>query len=202
MAPPRKHDTDRILDATRDLVLAGGPRAVSVAAIAAASGAPVGTLYHRFATRDGILAAAWLRGLERFRQPLIDAHAAGGEDPVAAGTAMAAAAVRFAETHPDDARLLLAVRRDDLLDATPDEALRERLAAMNAPLEEALRDLARRLHGRADARALDNVTRAVVDLPYAAVRRHAQAGAHLPRWLVRDVAAAARVLLEHMGPNA
>lgn len=73
---------------------------------------------------------------------------------------------------------------------------------MNAPLENALRDLARRLHGRADARALDAVTRAVADLPHAAVRRHAQAGAHLPRWLLRDVADAVRVLLERTGRDS
>ena len=61
MAPPRKHETDVILDAARDLVLRGGPRAAGVAAIAEASGAPVGTLYHRFGNRDGILSAIWLR---------------------------------------------------------------------------------------------------------------------------------------------
>ena len=43
MAPPRKHETDAILDATRALVLTAGPRAASVAAIAKASGAPAGT---------------------------------------------------------------------------------------------------------------------------------------------------------------
>lgn len=67
MAPPRKHETDVILDAARALVLDGGPRTASVAAIATASGAPAGTLYHRFGNRDGILTAAWLRALERFQ---------------------------------------------------------------------------------------------------------------------------------------
>ena len=56
MAPPRKHQTDVILDATRALVLAEGPRAASVGAIAKASGAPAGTLYDRFTNRNGILA--------------------------------------------------------------------------------------------------------------------------------------------------
>jgi hypothetical protein len=46
-------------------VIAVLPRAASVAAIAAASGAPVGTLYHRFGNRNGVLTAAWLRALER-----------------------------------------------------------------------------------------------------------------------------------------
>ncbi len=38
MANPRKHDTDRILDAARTLVLRDGPRAASVSAIARESG--------------------------------------------------------------------------------------------------------------------------------------------------------------------
>ena len=77
MAPPRKHDSDGILDAARTLVLRDGPRAASVAAIARESGAPVGTLYHRFGSRDAVLAAAWLRALERFQAGAL----AAGADP-------------------------------------------------------------------------------------------------------------------------
>ena len=65
---------------------------------------------------------------------------------------------------------------------------------MNAPLEAEMRRVARALHGRADARTLDAVVRATVDLPYGVVRRHAHK-ATMPRWLERDVADAARQLL-------
>jgi AcrR family transcriptional regulator len=195
LAPPRKHDTDAILDAARALVLADGPRAASVAAISQASGAPVGTLYHRFGNRDGVLAAAWFRALERFQARALAADAAHPDDPVEAGVALAAASLTFAAEQPDDARLLLVVRRDDLLDGAP-EQWRARLDAGNAPLQAAVVRIARALHGRADARALDRVTRAVVDLPTAAVRRHVRGGgAPLPAWLAADVADAARTLL-------
>jgi AcrR family transcriptional regulator len=195
MAPPRKHSTDDILDAARALVLADGPRAASVAAISQASGAPVGTLYHRFGTRDGVLAAAWFRALERFQAGALAADAAHADDPLEAGVAIAGAALTFAASHPDDARLLLAVRQRDLLDGAPDE-LRARLDARNAPLQAAVKRIARALYGHADARAVDRVTRAVVDVPTAAVRRHARGdGRALPRWLAADVAAAARMLL-------
>jgi AcrR family transcriptional regulator len=193
MAPPRKHDTDQILDAARTLVLRDGPRAASVAAIAEESGAPVGTLYHRFGSRDGVLAAAWLRAVERFQQRAL--LAAADPDPLEAAVAMATTSVRFAREQPDDVRLLLAIRRDDLLDADPDETFRAQLKAVNAPLEEALVRLTRALRGQADARSLDAVVRAVVDLPSAAVRRHLRDGHRLPRWLERDVADAARTLL-------
>ncbi|MEV6560564.1 TetR/AcrR family transcriptional regulator [Nocardia sp. NPDC051756] len=190
MAPPRKHDTDVILDAARALVLADGPRAASVAAIAEASGAPVGTLYHRFGNRNGVLTAAWLRALERFQGGVLTA--AGDPDPVEAGVAMVRAALAFGREFPDDARLLLNVRFRDLLDGGPDDDFRARLATMNAPLIEHLRRLATDLFGRAGKREIDAVSRVVVDLPYATLRRHAPG---LPDWLDIDLPEAARTLL-------
>src|ERR1700752_1255479 len=123
MAPPRKHRTDVILDAARALVLDGGPRAASVAAIAKASGAPAGTLYHRFGNRNGVLTAAWLRALERFQAramasgtntaadtPLETALETALETPLETAIAMAVAGISFARELPEDARLLLTIR--------------------------------------------------------------------------------------------
>ena len=191
MAPPRKHETDVILDATRALVLADGSRAASVAAIAKASGAPAGTLYHRFGNRDGILTAAWLRALDRFQSA---AMAAQGETALEGAVAMAVAAISFAREFPADARLLLTLRPSDLLDGEPDAAFRDTLAAMNTPLIDRVTGLARKLYGRRDSRTVDAVTRAVVDLPYAVVRRHAY-DEQMPSWLEADVTAAVRALL-------
>ena len=203
MAPPRKHETDVILDAARALVLDVGPRAASVAAIAKNSGAPAGTLYHRFGNRDGILTAAWLRALERFQARAMAASTDEGADsPIEAAletaTAMAVAAVTFARELPEDARLLLTIRPGDLLDGEPDARFRETLAAMNAPLTRRVRTLARQLFGRADLRSVDAVTRAVADLPYAVVRRHAH-DEPMPSWLEADVAASARAVLASFG---
>lgn len=195
MAPPRKHETDTILDATRALVLDGGPRAASVAAIAKASGAPAGTLYHRFGNRDGVVIAAWLRALDRFQQRALTAA---GDTALESAAAMAGAAVGFARELPDDARLLLTIRPGDLIDGQPDATFQRTLAAMNAPLAERVRELAEQLYGSSEARAVDVVNRAVADLPYAVVRRHAHDDP-LPDWLEEDVAAAARAVLHSYG---
>lgn len=195
MAPPRKHDTDHILDAARTVVLRDGPRAASVAAIARESDAPVGTLYHRFGSRDGVLAAAWLRALEGFQRRAL-AAAAAHPDPLEAAVAMASSQISFARDQPEDARLLLTLRRDDLLDADPDDLFRARLGAINAPLEATLAALTKAMRGRADARALDGVTRAVVDLPHATIRRYVRDSGRPPSWLEDDVAVATRKLLE------
>ncbi|SBS78383.1 TetR family transcriptional regulator [uncultured Mycobacterium sp.] len=188
MAPPRKHETDAILDAARALVLAEGPRAASVAAIATASGAPVGTLYHRFGNRDGILAATWLRALDRFQSLAVAATA---DSAVETAVAMALSAITFARRFPGDARLLLTVRPEDLVDADGG-ALVTAITSRNAPLVERLRQLTRELYGADDRRSLDVLQRAVVDLPYAAVRRHV---ADVPDWLAGDLAESVRALL-------
>jgi AcrR family transcriptional regulator len=202
MAPPRKHETDVILDAARALVLDGGPRAASVAAIAKSSGAPAGTLYHRFGNRDGILTAAWLRALERFQTRAMAAGTnTAAETPMQTAVAMAVAAIGFARHLPEDARLLLTIRPGDLLDGEPDAQFQETLAAMNAPLIERVRRLARQLFGSSNARSVDAVARAVADLPYAVVRRHAH-DEPMPRWLEADVAASARAMLESFGERA
>ncbi len=202
MAPPRKHETDVILDATRTLVLAHGPRAASVAAIAEASGAPVGTLYHRFGNRDGVVAAAWLRALDRFQSKALET---GADVPIRTALdtaiAMAAAAVTFARELPDDARLLLTIRPGDLLDGQPDADFHKTLAEMNAPLVDKVRELAQQLYGSGDPRAVDAVSRAVADLPYAVVRRHAH-DEPMPSWLEADVAASARAMLKSFGKRA
>jgi hypothetical protein len=66
---------------------------------------------------------------------------------------------------------------------------------MNAPLIKRIRGLARQLYGSSDARCIDAVARAVSDLPYAVVRRHAH-DEPMPSWLEADVAASARAVLE------
>ncbi|MGA8544081.1 MAG: helix-turn-helix domain-containing protein [Mycobacterium sp.] len=197
MAPPRKHESDVILDAARALVLDGGPRSASVAAIANASGAPAGTLYHRFGNRNGILTAAWLRALERFQAR---AMAADSDTALATAVTMAVAAIGFAREFPEDARLLLMVRPSDLLDGEPDAAFEDALAERNAPLLQRLRTFAQELYGSSDRRCVDAVARAIADLPYAVVRRHAHDDP-MPAWLEDDVAAAARALLTDFQPS-
>jgi AcrR family transcriptional regulator len=191
MAPPRKHQTDVILDAARALVLAAGPRAASVGAIAKASGAPAGTLYHRFTNRDGILAAAWLRALDRFQSRAL---AAAGDTVLESAVATAVAAIDFLREVPDDARLLVALRPSDLLDGEPDVDFQRTLDTMNAPLIGRVEEFARGLYGGSEPRCIDAISRAVVDLPGAVVRRHANDDP-IPSWLRDDVAVASRALL-------
>lgn len=187
------HPKDTILDAARTLVLDGGARAATLNAIAAASGAPKGSIYHRFASLNDLLATMWIRAVRRSQAGFIDAL--DDPDPMTAAIAGALSIHDFASHEPADARLLAAMRREDLIDTVNAPALRRELTDLNRPLQAALAELTRRLFGRHTRDALEQARCAVVDLPMGAVRRHLIAGFGLPPTLRDQLQAAVRAAL-------
>jgi AcrR family transcriptional regulator len=194
---PELHPEDTILDVARELVLDGGARAATVAAIARLSGAPKGSIYYRFASLDDLLAAVWIRAVRRSQAAFIEA--AQDPEPMAAAIKAALAIHDFAEQNPADARLLASMRRADLIQKIDDRRLRRELERVNAPLGAAIEGLARRLFGRATRANLERTVCAVVDLPMGALRRHLTAGARPPKTLRRQLAAAVRAALIESG---
>ena len=187
MPRPRSHSPDAVLDAARAIVLRNGARAATVAAIARASGAPTGSLYHAFGSRDALLTAAWERAARRSQAAWV--QAAERPDPVEAGAAMALSLLAFAREQRDDCRLLLGMRVEDLVDGpAPD------YETVNAPVVETVEALARRIGGPA---ARERVALATVDLPYGAIRRRLLGGKPPPPALDDPVAAAVRAILTH-----
>jgi AcrR family transcriptional regulator len=63
-----KFTEGHFIDSAIDVAAQCGVNAVSMSAIAAKAGAPIGSVYHRFDSRGTILARAWLRVKADFRQ--------------------------------------------------------------------------------------------------------------------------------------
>jgi AcrR family transcriptional regulator len=173
-----------MLDSARDLLLEHGATRVTIAAISGASGAPIGSIYHRFGSRDELLARLWIRAVYRSQASFLTALENG--DATAAARAAALSIIDFCEADPADARLLAAFRREDLIRTTSGQ-LADELQELNRPLERAIVDLTRRLYGKSTRAAINRTLLAVFDLPYGAVRRYLLAGVRLPRGLRGDV---------------
>ncbi len=197
MGRPQVHSPDTILDAARTVVLGHGVRAATVAAIAQSSGAPKGSIYYRFASIDDLLAEMWIRAVRRSQARFIDALAA--PDPVDAAVAAALSLHDFAQREPEDAQLLAAVRREDLVAMVESAELRDLLADLNVPLRHALRGLTKRLFGKVTTTTLEQTRFAVADLPMGAIRRHLVSASPLPRTLRRQLEAAVRAALAQAG---
>jgi AcrR family transcriptional regulator len=183
-----------MLDAARDLLLESGSGNATVEAISDLSGAPTGSIYHRFGSRDGLLTWLWIRAVHRSQASFLAAleH----EDPRTAALAAAQSILEFCEQEPADARLLVSFRREDLIRTAPSGQLADELEQLNRPIEAAVVALARRLYGRATRAAVNRTLLAVFDLPYGAVRRYLIAGTKLPAGLRDDLARAVNAVLE------
>jgi AcrR family transcriptional regulator len=65
------------LAAARDLVAQAGPTAVTVSSLTERLGAPSGSFYYRFASRDVLLAELWLTTALAFQEGFVAAITAG-----------------------------------------------------------------------------------------------------------------------------
>ncbi|MFB9719987.1 TetR/AcrR family transcriptional regulator [Planobispora longispora] len=193
MGRPAKFGNDQILDAAAELAAEGGQAAVTVSAIAARLGAPSGSIYHRYASRDLLVAHLWIRAVRRFQEGYLEAVRRA--DPRAAVEAAVAHVIRWPAGRPAEARLLLLHRREDLLDSWPAE-LADDLRGLNEEVREALADLVRRYFGADVPDGPERMVFALVDIPYAAVRRHLLAGRRPPGSAERMAILAARAVLE------
>jgi AcrR family transcriptional regulator len=188
-----QHRIDDILDAARGLVLERGARSATVDAIASASGAPVGSLYYRFGSRDGLVGELWIRAVRRSQAAFLDAL--GHPDPEQAAVDAALSIHDFVARHRDDARLLVSFRREDLLHGARSPKSIRTLQDLNRPIEERLNDLTRRLFKRVTAENVQRTTLAVIDIPFGVLRRHLVAGNELPSGLREQLEAAVRAVL-------
>lgn len=189
--PARFEDSD-LQEAALAVIAERGPKHATIAAISKRLGAPTGSVYHRYASRDLLLASLWLDLVGRFQRGFVDALARPDVDEAIETAARYTPG--FARAHPDAARVLLSFRRDDLLDGAMPSTLRKRAKALESSLLDALRTFARIWSGDASTSSVRRTAFALVDIPYAAVRRALDRGEspaeELDAWIVRAAFAA------------
>jgi AcrR family transcriptional regulator len=173
MGRPPKHDADKLLDAALALVAESGPPSVTMAAVARKVGAPSGSVYHRFPDRPALLAALWSRTLGRFQAGLVEVLSS--DPPMQAAVGAARYVIEWSSGNPSEARVLLAGAAEFGVSGWSPPA-QELAKQTDAVLLGALRGLGQRLDG-ADS---DRLLIALVDLPYATVRRYLLAGKSIP----------------------
>ena len=172
MPRPRLHATEDLLDAATALAAEHGPSGVTVAGVAEATGAPSGTLYHRFGNRAGLLARVWLRAVTAFQAGYLAALDA---EPVEeACVAAALHVVGWSREHGRELRILQRGPAGFEVAAAPDD-VRAEIDAAQERLDAAWRRAASRLAGP-DEDAREIVLLTTVELPYALARRHLRSG--------------------------
>ncbi|MFE5505475.1 TetR/AcrR family transcriptional regulator [Amycolatopsis japonica] len=191
MGRPPRHTADDFLDAAVRIFATEGAAGVTMSAVAREVGAPSGSIYHRFPGRPALLAAVWLRTLDGFQRGYLEALEQ--EPAVEAAVEAAAQVVRWCRAHPAEAKLLYGGDRALGVDDWSAED-RARVEAANHRLDTAITKVLRKLRPLT-GRSTDELMLALVDLPYAAVRRHLDRGEAPPPRTVDLVTRTTRTLL-------
>lgn len=164
-----KYDEELILSAAAKLVAVGGPGAATMTAIGTAIGAPNGSIYHRFRSRDELLGRLWLSKARTFQ----DRWAAALDEPDAraAGLAAALSMPQVVREDLEGARIMLLYRREDFLSDGWPVKMKAEAERLGKQVKETLSELTRRLFGRDTIAARRTTTFATIDIPFSAVRR-------------------------------
>jgi AcrR family transcriptional regulator len=154
------------LAAAQAIAAEHGPPAVTVAAISERLKAPTGSFYHRFASRNVLLGALWLRTVREFQQGIGAALEAGD------GLRAALHTPTWVRTHPDEARLLLLYHRDDFVQGEWPEELREQVAVHTQGLAAGARRSARVIFGHDGPEEVRRAQFLISEVPVGVVRQH------------------------------
>jgi AcrR family transcriptional regulator len=154
------------LTAAQAIAAAKGPAAVTIASISARLGAPTGSFYHRFASRNVVLGELWLGTVLDFREGISAALDAGD------GLRAALHTPAWVRAHPDNARLLLMYDRKDFVQGEWPEELRERVAEMTQRMEAGSLRQARVIFGEDGPEEVRLAQFLISEVPVAAVRQH------------------------------
>lgn len=156
-------DNKDFLAAARALAAEHGPAAVTVGAVVERLKAPVGSFYHRFASRDALLGELWLAAVLDFQDGLVAAIEAG--DGLAAVLHMPS----WVRANLDDACLLLLYNKADFVQGPWPEALKQGVIDQARRIEECKARFARDVFGGDGPDQLARAHFVLIGAPGAAV---------------------------------
>jgi AcrR family transcriptional regulator len=159
-------DNAGFLAAARELATESGPAAVTVDSLIQRIGAPKGSFYHRFASRDALLGELWLDTVLAYQKGFVAAIDVGD------GLSAALHTPGWSRKNLDDARLLLLYSRHDFVQGKWPSSLTRGVRDQAERFEECLRRFAKTTFGRAGVSQIRRVTFALAEVPVAAVKLH------------------------------
>lgn len=181
------------LAAARDLAAEDGPAAVTVSSVTERLGAPSGSFYYRFASRDVLLAELWLATALAFQQGFVEAIQADDGLTAALHTPV------WVRAHLDDARVFLLHHRDDFVHGGWPAALKARVKQQARRVDACYLRFARTALGGVGAERIRLARFVLADVPKAAVRSHLRRGEPPPSIVDEMITVTYRAILSRFG---
>ena len=159
-------DRAGFVTAARALIVERGPQAVTVDSVAERIGAPKGSFYYRFASRDALLGELWLETVLAYQRGFVTAIEMGD------GLRAALHTPAWARRHLDDARLLMLYSRQDFVQGEWPVPLKRGVVDQAERFEGCLRAFARNAFEGVGPADMRRATFVLAEVPVAAVKPH------------------------------
>ena len=172
-----------------ELLAAKGLGGVTMAAIAEKAGGPIGSVYHRFSSREVLLAELWMTLIESFQSGFLEQLGGGDIEQAALYT------LKWVRKSPTQARVFLLYRREQLIAGDWPGDLRDRAEALGRELADGLNAFTRRLFGKTNKKNVDRVAFCLIQVPMSAVRSHLERGTPIPGYYDQFVVETCQALL-------
>src|SRR3954469_21048072 len=172
--PKRLFEDADFLEAARYLAAAAGPASVTVSSVTGRLGAPVGSFYHRFASRDVLLANVWLDTALAFQTGFVAAIKSGD------GLAGALHTPLWVRRPLADGRAFLLYHRDDFAHGNWPQDLKDRVVRQGRRVDAAYKRFAHDTFGGVGANELRLARFVLADAPKAAVGPYLRQGVPPP----------------------
>ncbi len=188
MARIAQFSEEQILEAALDVVVNVGPRDATLAAVSTASGAPIGSIYHRFKSKEALMGRLWIETAEAF---LTDYVGACQHGPGAAASEV----VQWTSRTGPRAKILLLHPSEAFVAEPTKSPLRNRFREHRALLQSVLHQNTKAWLGSNSIKKQNAVRLATVEMPMGAVRQRLSQGEEIPKYLGAWVACAAEAVI-------
>lgn len=147
-----------------------GPGGVTMASIAKKIGAPIGSVYHRFESRDILLAELWVTLIESIQPGFLETLDKGEVEKAALYP------LKWARRNLNQAKVLLLYQREQLVTGDWPDTIKERVEEHINKMNDGIIKITQELLGKVTEENVARVTFCLIDVPVGAVRNCLEQG--------------------------
>jgi AcrR family transcriptional regulator len=156
---------EEFIDAAIQIIAEEGLGALTIAGLSTRVTAPIGSVYHRFPSRDALVAELWLNIIESFQNEFLKILQ---ED----GLQATLSCLQWVRNHQSEARVMLLYHIDDLTTGEWPQDLQKRARRLEKELQEGITAFTKKQFGRVTKENMDRAIFALHDAPIGILRRY------------------------------
>ena len=158
---------EEFIDSAIQIIAEEGLGALTIAGLSTRVTAPIGSVYHRFPSRDALVAELWLNIIESFQNEWLKILQTDGLQATLF-------CMQWVRTHPSEARVMLLYRIDDLTSGEWPKDLKKRALLLSKELNDGIVSFTKKKFGSVTKEYTDRTLFAIHDAPMGILRRYLQ----------------------------